>query len=164
MSARSDSPTSIVVMEAGARWPSWFRALDRNGANSLVEVQADGEDEQRLVSRVLERARCLSGRGSVHRCVLACSESTTPRALAARSRIARGLVGSMLASTQGEFVMTVEADVDDELRHELLALAGTLCDEFHQAKITVSVRFSSKAPRSAVRLRAVVPPAIAEAG
>jgi hypothetical protein len=164
MSVRSDSPISIVVMEAGARWPSWFRGLDRNGANSLVQVQADGEDGQRLVARVLERARSLSGRGCVQLCVLACSERTDPQALASRLHIARALVHSMLASAQGELVMTVEADIDDELRHELLALAGTLCDEFHQTKITVSVRFSSKAPRSAVRLRAVVPPPIAQAG
>jgi hypothetical protein len=164
MSVRSDSPISIVVMEAGARWPSWYRALDRSGANSLVQVQADGEDEQRLVSRVVERARSLAGRGCVQLCVLACNESTTARALAARLHVARGLVHTMLASAQGELVMTVEADIDDELRHELLALAGALCDEFHQTKITVSVRFLSKAPRSAVRLRAVVPPRIAEAG
>jgi hypothetical protein len=70
----------------------------------------------------------------------------------------------MLGSAQGELVMTAEADIDDELRHELLALAGTLCDELHQTKITVSVRFSSKVPRSAVRLKAVVPRPIAEAG
>ncbi|MBN1610830.1 MAG: hypothetical protein JW940_29635 [Polyangiaceae bacterium] len=164
MSVGSDSGISIVVMEAGARWPSWFRGLARSGANSLVQAQADGEDERRLVSRVLERAQSVSGRGCVQLCVLACNESTTPRALAARLHIARGLVHSMLASAQGELVMTAEADIDDELRHELLALAGTLCDEFHQTKITVSVRFLSRAPRSAVRLRAVVPPRIAEAG
>ena len=164
MSARSDSPISIVVMEAGARWPCWFRALDRSGANSLVQVQADGEDEQQLVSRVVERARGLSGRGAVQRCVLACNESTSQRALAARLQVARGLAHSMLGSAQGELVMTAEADIDDELRHELLALAGTLCDELHQTKITVSVRFSSKVPRSAVRLRAVGPRPIAEAG
>jgi hypothetical protein len=164
MSARSENPISIVVMEAGARWPSWFRALDRSGANSLVQVQADGERADQLVSRVLERAGELSSRGCVQLCVLACNERTCPQALAVRLRIARGLVDSMLSSAQGELVMTVEADIDDELRHELLALAGTLCDEFHQTKITVSVRFSSKGPRSAVRLRAVVPPPIAEAG
>jgi hypothetical protein len=164
MSARSDGPISIVVMEAGAHWPRWFRALDRNGANSLVQVQADGEDEDRLLSRVIGRARSLSGRGCVQLCVLACNENTSAQALAVRARIATGLVRRMLAGNLGELVMTAEADIDDELRHELLALAGTLCEQFHDTKITVSVRFSSRAPRSAVRLRAVVPPPIAEAG
>lgn len=164
MSAPTENPMSIVVMEANARWPYWFRALDRTGANSLVQMQADGEDEERLISRVVERARDFSGRGCVQLCVLACNESTTEQALLARQRIAQGLVRSMLTSSAGELVLTAEADIEDELRHELLALAGTLCDQFHEMKITVSVRFSSKAPRSAVRLRAVVPTPAAEAG
>jgi hypothetical protein len=164
MAARTENPMTIVVMEAGAHWPYWFRALDRNGANSSVLVQSNGEDEEHLVARVAERARSYSGRGCVQLCVLACNESSSPEAHAVRLRIARGLVHSMLGSGAGEMVMTAEADIDDELRHELLMLAGTLCEEFHEAEITVSVRFSSRAPRSAVRLRAVVPPAIAEAG
>jgi hypothetical protein len=69
----------------------------------------------------------------------------------------------MSRSGSGELVLAAEADIDDELRHELLALAGALCDDLHGTSLNVRVLFSSRAPRSSVRLKVVAPPSAAEA-
>jgi hypothetical protein len=164
MKMSSDTtPVSIVVMEAGAAWPRWFHGLDQQGANSVVQRQAEEETLEEFSSRVVHRIKEVSGRGLVRLTVLACNESTTASVLASRYRIASALVRSMSRSGSGELVLAAEADIDDELRHELLALAGTLCDDLHGTSLNVRVLFSSRAPRSAVRLRVVVPPSAAEA-
>lgn len=164
MTERTDTPVSIVAMEAGARWPHWFHGLDESGAKALVQRQTEDEEPEEFCSRVVERVKDISEHGSVHLTVLACNESTTATFLAVRYRIASALARCMARSGSGELVLTAEADIDDDLRHELLSLAGALCDDLHGTHLGVRVLFSSKAPRSAVRLRAVVAPPAAEVG
>ena len=161
MTTSSDTPTSIVVMEAGAQWPRWFHGLDQQGANSVVQRQTEEEDPEGFATRVVQRIKEASSRGLVRLTVLACSESTTAAVLASRYRIASALIRSMARIGSGQLVLVAEADIDDELRHELLALAGALCDDLHGTRLNVRVLFSSKAPRSTIRLRAVT--AVSEA-
>ena len=60
------------------------------------------------------------------------------------------LLRVMVQKRQGELVLAAHANADAEQRHELFALAGTLCDELGGTEVTVRVRFGSGRPESGV--------------
>jgi hypothetical protein len=55
-----------------------------------------------------------------------------------------------MSSREGELIFSASEHVDEEVRHHLLSLAGTLIDELAGAPIGVRVRFTS-ASQSAIR-------------
>jgi hypothetical protein len=66
----------------------------------------------------------------------------------ARYRMARAVLRSMSDAGVGELLLAAEAHLGDEARHQLFALAGTLCDELYGADLSVRVRFYVRHPSS----------------
>lgn len=140
----SDDSTSIVVLEAGAAWPSWLTEYQRLAPNAVVIAQATAEPaevfEARVLHRVAEAAQ--STTSSVRIGVIVAVDHPEQRRMALRQNVARGLVEAM-GEQEGELVLAGDSDELSQSRHELFALAGTLCDELRGRRVNVRVRFST---------------------
>lgn len=153
-----EDPASLIVIEAGARWPSWVADRQRAAPNSFVEVQTGSEPPQHFAQRVSSRVVGLSAdRKALRLAVIATNGGTDPEASAARSMIARALLRAMARSGGGELVLSAEST--DDARHELFALAGALCEGLKGSQISVSVRFSDRRSSSGTMPKIVPMPA-----
>lgn len=141
----SDDSMSIVVLEAGAAWPSWLAEYQRLAPNSVVIAQASAEPADVFEVRVLHRLAEAKARGESARLrigvIVASQQSSEPRA-ALRRNVARALADAM-SGQEGELVLAGDSDELNQSRHEVFALAGTLCDELRGQRINVRVRFTA---------------------
>lgn len=144
----SDDSMSIVVLEAGAAWPSWLAEYQRLAPNSVVIAQASAESAESFQARVLSRvaeARSRSDAAHVRIGVLVAAHDPEQKRVELRRRVARSLVEAMASASNldRELVLAGDSDELNQSRHELFALAGTLCDELRGKRINVRVRFTS---------------------
>ncbi|RYZ02785.1 MAG: hypothetical protein EOO73_30450 [Myxococcales bacterium] len=144
----SDDSMSIVVLEAGAAWPGWLAEYQRLAPNSVVIAQASAESPQSFQARVLSRvaeARARSDAAHVRIGVLVAAHDPEQKRAELRRRVARSLVEAMSPASAHDRELVLAGDSDDlnQSRHELFALAGTLCDELRGKRINVRVRFTS---------------------
>jgi hypothetical protein len=141
----SDDSMSIVVLEAGAAWPSWLSEYQRLAPNSVVIAQASAETPEVFQVRVLHRVSEAKARAEGTRIcigvIVAAHHPEQPRAVM-RQTVARALVDAMTAQ-EGDLILAGDGDELSQSRHELFALAGTLCDEVRGQRINVRVRFTS---------------------
>jgi hypothetical protein len=63
--------------------------------------------------------------------------------VALRRSVARALLKAMGTAQEAELVLAGDSEELEATRHELIALAGSLCEELSCARINVRVRFSS---------------------
>jgi hypothetical protein len=139
-----ETRTALVVMEAGARWPSFTRELSGRASSAIVESQPPSEGLDEFSYRVLARIRRLEERGTfIPVALLAVSPRTDAEATAARYRMARAIVTALGAYGTGELVIVAEEFVNEDQRHELIAFAGALCDSLNGSDINVRVRFGA---------------------
>lgn len=141
----SDDSMSIVVLEAGAAWPSWLAEYQRLAPNSVVIAQAAAEPSEVFQVRVLHRLAEATARGEAARLrigVMVASQQTLESRAALRQNIARAITDAM-SGPEGELVLAGDSEELSHSRHELFALAGTLCDELRGRHINVRVRFTS---------------------
>lgn len=140
--AHDSQKTALVVMEAGARWPSYSREISGRASSAVVESQPPSESFQDFASRVVARVDKLSaGAAEVPVAIVAVGQRIDLEARAARYRIARSLLSLMLAHGEGELLILGDAHYADEVRHELVAFAGALCDGLGGSRVSVRVRF-----------------------
>lgn len=140
-----DQRTALVVMEAGARWPSYTRELAGRASAAVVESQPSSESLDEFGARVVGRVARLAERSiTVPVAILAVSQRIDAEARKARYRIARNIV-SLMASNDGggELLIMGDEHFADEVRHELMAFAGALCDGLNGSAVSVRVRFGS---------------------
>lgn len=141
----SDDSTSIVVLEAGAAWPSWLAEYQRLAPNSVVIAQAAAEPADVFELRVRSRVAEVKSRAETRRVcigVLVAAHQPAEARAAMRKRVARALVEAMHGE-EGDLVLAGDSDELNQSRHELFALAGALCDEVRGQHINVRVRFTS---------------------
>jgi hypothetical protein len=144
----SDDSMSIVVLEAGAAWPIWLAEYQRLAPNSVVIAQASGESvasfQARVQGRVAE-ARARSDAAHVRIGVLVAAHDPEQRRGELRRSVARALVDAMASAGPQERELVLAGDSQDlnQSRHELFALAGSLCDELRGKRVNVRVRFTS---------------------
>jgi len=155
MSVQPDAEraTTLVIMEAGARWPVWVKELQRRAPNSMVEVQPSSESIDGFAARVLRRVQSIEERGVALVGVVyaAASPATTPE-LRVRHELCAALLERL--SPEGELVLSGACwstwGVDARSREELMVLAGDLACELEGRSQTVSVRFSDPIEESGV--------------
>jgi hypothetical protein len=142
MQEPSEGDASLVVVEAGAKWPTCAGEYQQTQPNSVVEIQAESESGAAFVARVRRRIAALRTRGNVRVGLLAANGEVDRAAKHAKYELARVLARALEGS--GELVLTASLASGDaeSLRHELFALAGALCDELKGDNVSVSVRFS----------------------
>jgi hypothetical protein len=107
-----------------------------------VIALSPGRDD--LLRRTGERLDALRrSKQCVRIAALACSASTNGSDTAVRARLARMLLGSVSSEGSGQLILCASGWArHDDLRQELLTLAGALTAELHGATTTVSLRFT----------------------
>lgn len=140
-----DDLMSIVVLEAGASWPSWLSEYQRLAPNAVVIAQAAAESAAGFESRVLHRIveASVSGNGRIRVGVIVSADMGSESRLAMRQSVSRALIKAMGTSHEAELVLAGDSDELEASRHEMFALAGTLCEELGGSRVSVRVRFSN---------------------
>ena len=129
---------SLVVIEAGARWPAFDVDRQRLAPDCVVISQQQSEPDPSFAQRVIGRVAALQSKGnSLRLAIVATRSSQSPKALDARSRIARSLV---VASAKGPAELVLVGSAAKGTRHDLFAIAGALCDGLAGADVVVRVR------------------------
>ena len=137
--------TAIVVMEAGARWPSYSRELAGRASSAVVEAQPAIGSLDEFAIRVTGRvARLVERSVTIPVAILATSQRIDPQARKARYQMARAMVSAMAANEGGgELLIMGDEHFADEVRHEFVAFAGALCDGLAGSAVSVRVRFGN---------------------
>jgi len=145
MLENSDDLMSIVVLEAGAAWPSWLTEYQRLAPNAVVIAQARTESAESFQARVLHRvAEATTSSGARVRVgVIVSADSPDQDRLHLRQNVARGLLKSMPAGHEAELVLAGDSEELEASRQGLFELAGTLCEELGGTRVNVRVRFSN---------------------
>ena len=140
---------SVVVLEAGSSWPPWLGEYQKHAPNSVVVAQSAEERGRDFAQRVQRRMdEIAAGDAAIHVALLVSNGALDEASVAARKQMCGSLLRVMVSKRQGELVLAANAHAGDELRHELFALAGTLCDELGGTQVNVSVRFGSGRPET----------------
>ncbi len=136
---------SIVVLEAGAAWPPWLSEYQRLAPNAVVIAQASAESsevfEARVLHRIAEASQSKWLRVRVGVIVSADQDGQDRSGL--RRNVARALLSAMGTSQEAELVLSGDSEELEASRHQLFALAGSLCEELSGTRINVRVRFAS---------------------
>lgn len=158
---QTETKAALVVMEGGTRWPSYASEIRGRASSAIVEAQPPSESLHEFSARVIGRLRRLSTRRvTVPVAILAVSDRTDFEATTARYHIARAVLAVMAPSGNGELILLADEHASEDVRHELIAFAGALCDGLQGSSLSVRVRFSTQ---SGVRpLVAASPPAWSE--
>jgi len=140
-----DELMSIVVLEAGATWPSWLSEYQKLAPNAVVIAQARAEAIDAFRTRVIHRiteATTSSG-AEVRVGVIVTAGSLEEARFMFRESVARAILEVMGSSTEAELVLAGEGHDGDPARQELFTLAGALCEQPGGTKVNVRVRFAS---------------------
>jgi hypothetical protein len=145
MLENSDDLMSIVVLEAGAAWPPWLTEYQRLAPNAVVIAQAATEAAEIFQTRVLHRvAEAAANSGARVRVgVIVSVDSPTQQRVMLRQNVARALLKAMGTAHEAELVLAGDSEELEASRHQLFALAGTLCEELGGTLVNVRVRFSN---------------------
>lgn len=156
---------SVVVLELGSSWPPWLAEYQKHAPNSVVIAQSSDESGADFAQRISRKMDEIGSReAAIHAGLLVSNGATDPASLAARERICSALLRVMLQKQRGELVLAADVTAGDDVRHELFALAGTLCDELRGTAVSVRVRFDTVRPSGSVSgvMKSVAPSAPTE--
>jgi hypothetical protein len=141
----SDDLVSVVVLEAGAGWPAWLAEYQRLAPNAVVIAQTRAEAPAAFRGRVVHRINeaTSAGRARVRVGVIVAGDETGDALLSLREDVARSILKVMPPEREAEMVLAGSGHDDDDSRHELFALAGSLCQELGGSNVSVKVRFTN---------------------
>lgn len=158
-----DNMLCVVVLEAGSSWPPWIGEYQAVAPNSVVIAQAPQESPEKFELRAIHRLEeVMAGRATLRVGIVVSNASSVEAQLSERYGVCRMLVRAMAKSERAELVLAGDGGGSDQSRHELFALAGTLCDELRGSELSVSVRFADGRPKSGT-MRSVSPLPLEEA-
>jgi hypothetical protein len=141
--------TSLIVVELGALWPDWVSSLSYSLEDAAIETQADDETADEFSQRVVRRVYDLAQqRVHIDFGLMLTNGATDDGNADARFRMARAVLRGMADAGAGELLLAADSLISDDARHQLFALAGTLCDELYGAELGVRVRFSTRSAQS----------------
>ena len=157
---------SVVVLELGSSWPPWLAEYQRHAPDSVVVAQSADEAPPDFAQRMGRKVHEIGSRDvAIHAGLLVCNGSLDVASVISRRLICMSLLELMIEKQRGELVLAADVSAGDDIRHELFALAGTLCDELRGGEVRVRVRFDSVRPAKGVSgvMKTVAPPAAAAA-
>jgi len=151
MEQSDEALLSVVVLELGSTWPPWLAEYQAQAPNSMVIAQSADESAAIFAQRIQRKMDEIAARDVViHAGLLVCNGVLDEATSQARQAISDSLVRVMLKKQRGELVLASDVTVGDAVRHQLFALAGTLCDELRGTRVSVRVRFDTLRPGPAV--------------
>jgi hypothetical protein len=144
--ANATSPVSILVIEHASYSLPWLER-EASGQSSVGQVSSDlvvvsqlaAEPPAAFATRVLHRVARLGG-APITRAVLSCGPRSDEASLGARARIAQALLAAAQASPSAKLTLAAASSASDRLRHELLAIAGTLLEQSRVPTVSISVQ------------------------
>jgi len=153
---QKDTRSSVVIIEAGAGWPTWISDYQRRAPHAAVVAQAATDPVDVFRERVVKRVGELAlQQQPLHVGILVCGDDQEPARSAVRREICRAVVNSL--DPTGDLVLAANEDCEERFKHELLALAGELCEERAGSRVNVRVRFSTGKSGT---MPSVLPPAV----
>ena len=139
---QKDTRSSVVIIEAGAGWPTWISEYQRRAPHAAVVAQAASDPIDVFRERVVQRIGEIAAKHqALHVGILVCGDGQEPEQSAVRREICRTIVNVL--DSKGDFVLAANEDCDERFKHELLSLAGELCEEGAGTHVNVRVRFST---------------------
>jgi len=165
MQQTDETLLSVVVLELGSTWPPWLAEYQAQAPNSMVIVQSVDESAALFAQRIGRKMDEVGGReATIHAGLLVCNGVLDAATVAAREAICSALLRVMLKRQRGELVLASDVTAGDAVRHQLFALAGTLCDDLVGTRVSVRVRFDTIRPSPSVSgvRKSVTPAASAE--
>jgi hypothetical protein len=156
---------SVVVLELGSTWPPWLAEYQARAPNSMVIVQSADESASSFAQRISRKIDEIGVRdAAIHAGLLVSNGALDSATVEARQAICEAFVRVMLKKQRGELVLASDVTAGDAIRHQLFALAGTLCDELHGTRVSVRVRFDTIRPSPSVSgvMKSVTPGAASE--
>jgi hypothetical protein len=142
---------SVVVLELGSSWPPWLAEYQKHAPNSVVVAQSAGESSALFAQRIGRKADEIGAHdAAIHAGLLVSNGALDAQSVAARELICSHLLRLMIEKKRGELVLAADVTAGDDVRHELFALAGTLCDGLRGSAVSVRVRFDTVRPKNAV--------------
>jgi hypothetical protein len=147
------SPVSILVIEHASYSLPW---LEREGSGQVavpggqlssdvvVVSQLASEPPAVFATRVMRRVARLDSTTPVARAVLACGPRSDEASLDARARIAQALLAAAQSSPAAKLTLAAAPSASDHLRHELLAIAGTLLEQSRTPTVAISVQLGER--------------------
>jgi hypothetical protein len=148
---------ALIVLEQGATWPTWLAERSRELAGSVVVAQAPGETSLDFAHRVLRRVGSVQSDSDedLTSAFLVSNGDESPNANAARVGVARGIIAAMSGRHDSQLVLTAcRSAGSGHASHQLLALAGVLCEGLTGSHVTVRVRVDEPHAESGTRQRA----------
>ena len=165
MEQSDETLLSVVVLEHGATWPPWLAEYQTRAPNSIVIAQSADESAPTFAQRIARKMDEVGARDApIHAGLLVSNGALDLLSIDARQAICGSLLRLMLKKQRGELVLASDVTAGDDVRHQLFALAGTLCDELSGSKVTVRVRFDTIRPSPSVSgvMKSVTPVTPAE--
>lgn len=139
--------TLFMALEVGAVWPEQLNDLRNTEANIQAVVQANGETAEHFAGRTLERwYRLLDSTSPPHRFMLGAQANSDPRVVAARKRIALGVLESDGQPGVSELILWSGDASSGAEQGCILELAGTLAGARAGSDRSVRVLFGSPSP------------------
>jgi hypothetical protein len=139
---QKDTRSSVVIIEAGAGWPTWISEYQRRAPQAAVVAQAASDPVDVFRERVVQRVNEIAVQHqALHVGILVCGDGQEPERTRVRREICSAIVNALDSS--GDFVLAANEDCDERFKHELLSLAGELCEERAGTRVNVRVRFST---------------------
>lgn len=151
MEQSDETLLSVVVLELGSTWPPWLAEYQAQAPNSMVIAQSADESASTFARRISRKMdEVAAGDGAIHAGLLVCNGALDEASVDARQAICDALLHVMLKKQRGELVLASDVTAGDAVRHQLFALAGTLCDELRGTRVSVRVRFDTLRPAPSV--------------
>jgi hypothetical protein len=142
-----EAPARLVVVEDPARVPADFLLKSTQEGDGVTVLVQDHDTPRTLAARTMRRLADVERAGNkVNQAVVVVGAGKDADALAARCVLVRVLLAHLVRAGSGEVVLAAEGVTDSELRHQLLALAGTLAGEVGASGVAIRVRFEPDPP------------------
>ena len=148
MQQADETLLSVVVLELGAAWPPWLAEYQVQAPNSMVIVQSADESPALFTQRISRKMDEVAAReAAIHAGLLVSNGALDAASIHSRQAICAALLRVMLQKQRrAELVLASDVTAGDDVRHQLFALAGTLCDELGGTQVSVRVRFDTIRP------------------
>src|SRR5688572_3008521 len=118
---QKDTRSSVVIIEAGAGWPTWISEYQRRAPHAAVVAQAASDPIDVFRERVVQRVDEIAVQHqALHVGILVCGEDQEPERNRVRREICSAIVNAL--DSNGDFVLAANEDCDERFKHQLLSL------------------------------------------
>lgn len=125
-------------MEHGSQWPSWARGAV---PDAIVLAQQAQESALAFATRAVRRLGALPSHQRLETAVVSVADDVGQESCAARALVVQVALRCMADSgSAGSVVLSANELAGDELRHELVALVGAVCERL-DTRGSITIRF-----------------------